>query len=290
MDKPTDTLTRTRLLYLAYLAVIAFLFHATLAGLMVLARGSDLYSHMFLVPFITLYLLRTDRAKAPADPRPSRAEGTLFLAVAALAAAATRCGATGLDVQDALAMNAFAFVTAVLGGYVFFFGGERFRCFLFPMLFLYFLVPMPLAVEHAVTVFFQQWSGLAADVLLRLTGTPVYREGMILQLPGLAIEVAEECSGIRSSVVLFMTSLLAAHMFLRSPWRKGILVISIIPIAILRNAARITTLALMTIHVNPEMIHGELHRRGGTPFFVLSLVPLFIILWLLRRAERSAAT
>jgi exosortase/archaeosortase family protein len=113
---------------------------------------------------------------------------------------------------------------------------------------------------------------------------------MILQLPGLSIEVAEECSGIRSSVVLFITSLLAAHLFLKSPWRKAVLVATVVPIAILRNAARITTLSLMTIHVNPEMIHGALHREGGTPFFVLSLVPLFIILWLLRRAERKSVS
>ncbi|MFH0908748.1 MAG: exosortase/archaeosortase family protein [bacterium] len=284
-----SSLARTRVLFLGYLVLVVALFHRTIAELIALVRGSDLYSHMALVPLISLYLLRTERAKAPmADARQGRGTGLALLLVATLAWGASACAGDALYPVDRTALNAFAFVTSILAGYAGFLGIKRVRCFLFPLLFLYFLVPMPVAVEHAVNVFFQHWSGLATDALLRLTGTPVYRVGMILQLPGLSIEVAEECSGIRSSVVLFMTSLLAAHMFLKSPWRKAVLVASVVPIAILRNAARITTISLMTIHVNPDMIHGPLHRQGGTPFFVLSLVPLFIILWLLRRAERKS--
>jgi len=287
MDLEPRTTARARGLFLGYLVLAAALFHRTIAELIALSRGDDHYSHMVLVPLICLYLMRTDRVTAPAGAKRGWGQGCVLLLIAALAAAGTRLFGASLQARDATALNAFAFVTALLAGYSLCFGPARLRCFLFPLLFLYFLVPMPLAVEQAVTTFFQHWSGLATDALLQLTGTPVYRTGMVLQLPGLSIEVAEECSGIRSSFVLFMTSLLAAHMFLKSPWRKAVLVASFVPIAILRNATRITTISLMTIHVNPDMIYGPLHRQGGTPFFVLSLVPLFIILWLLRRSERK---
>src|SRR5207244_4861510 len=97
--------------------------------------------------------------------------------------------------------------------------------------------------------------------------------------------IAPECSGIRSSWMLFITSLLAAHLFLKKPWRRSVLVAAVIPLGILRNGFRILVIGLLCVHVGPEMIHSALHRRGGPLFFALSLVPLFLLLWWLRRSE-----
>jgi exosortase/archaeosortase family protein len=102
-------------------------------------------------------------------------------------------------------------------------------------------------------------------------------------LPGVDIEVAEQCSGIHSGLSLFIVGLLAEHALLRDRWKKACFVLCIFPIAIFKNAVRIVTIAWLGIHVNPAFFHGPLHRQGGLPFSLLSLAMMAILIWLLRR-------
>jgi exosortase/archaeosortase family protein len=97
--------------------------------------------------------------------------------------------------------------------------------------------------------------------------------------------VAQECSGIRASWVLFITSVVAAYLLLRSPWRRVALLVAVIPLAMLRNGFRILVIGLLCVHVGPHMIHSVIHQNGGPLFFALSLVPLFLLLWWLRKGE-----
>src|ERR1051325_5116946 len=90
----------------------------------------------------------------------------------------------------------------------------------FPASFLVLMVPFPSALTNWIEMFFQHTSADAASFLFNLTGMPVFREGLVFHLPGIAIEVAKECSGTHSTLVLFITSLLAGHLFLRSRWKK----------------------------------------------------------------------
>src|SRR5207248_3053094 len=131
-------------------------------------------------------------------------------------------------------------------------------------------------------------SAEAANFFFHLSGTPVLRDGTIFQLPGMVIEVAQECSGIRSSLVLFITGILASHLLLTSPWRRAVLVAVVIPLGILRNGFRILVISLLCVHVGPHMIHHPIHHRGGPVFFALSLIPLFLLLWWLRRGDVAA--
>ena len=103
-----------------------------------------------------------------------------------------------------------------------------------------------------------------------------FAAGLIFQLPNITIEVAQECSGIRSSWVLLMTSILAANLFLKTSWRRFALVAFVIPLAILRNGFRILVIGLLCVNIGPQMIHSVIHRRGGPLFFALSLIPLFL--------------
>jgi exosortase/archaeosortase family protein len=89
-------------------------------------------------------------------------------------------------------------------------------------------------------------------------------------------------------LVLFITSLLASYLFLRSPWRRAVLVAAIIPLGLLRNGVRILTISLLCVHIGPQMINSVIHRRGGPFFFAASLVPLFLLLWWLGRGEVRA--
>jgi exosortase/archaeosortase family protein len=87
--------------------------------------------------------------------------------------------------------------------------------------------------------------------------------------------------------VLFITSLLASHIFLKTRWRRIVLVAFVIPLGILRNGFRILVIGLLCVHVGPHMVNSVIHHRGGPLFFALSLIPLFLLLvWLRRREQR----
>src|SRR5258708_19200216 len=157
----------------------------------------------------------------------------------------------------------------------------------FAITFLVFMVPLP---DGAVS-WLETASVLAsADVaawFFKLTGTPLLRDGTVFALPGIVLTVAQECSGIHSSWVLFITSLLASYLFLESSWRRIILIAFVIPLGIVRNGFRILVIGLLCVHVGPHMIDSVIHRRGGPFFFLLSLVPLIVFMaWLCRQEQR----
>ena len=109
-------------------------------------------------------------------------------------------------------------------------------------------------------------------------------------MPGVTIEIAKECSGIRSSVALVITSLLAGHLFLRSSWKKAVLTLTTVPLLIVKNGIRIVTLSLLSIYVDPGFLTGGLHRDGGILFFFLALALLTPVLWLLQKSEPTGNT
>jgi exosortase len=156
---------------------------------------------------------------------------------------------------------------------------------MFPLFFLAFMIPLPEAAVDFLENASKEASAEVANWLFLISGTPVLRAGAVFQLPGITIEVAKECSGIRSSLVLVITSLLAANMFLHTTWRRALLVCAVIPLGLLRNGLRILVISLLCVHIGPQMINSVIHRRGGPVFFVASLVPLFVMLWWLRRGD-----
>jgi exosortase C (VPDSG-CTERM-specific) len=150
------------------------------------------------------------------------------------------------------------------------------------------MVPFPTVVHNWLESFLQRGSAMTAYALFEISGTPVFYNNLDLQLPGFALQVAPVCSGIHSSLVLFLTSLIAGHLFLRSPWNRGILALAVLPLGLLRNGFRIFVIGQLCVHVGPEMIHSVLHRDSGPVFFVLSMVPFFLVLILLRRSEQKS--
>jgi exosortase len=170
--------------------------------------------------------------------------------------------------------------------FVFFYGLYALWMARSAMLFLFLLIPIPDVLAEPIVRFLQERSADFALWLFRICTVPVFREGLVLQIPTLDLVVAEQCSGIRSSWVLFITSLLASHLFLRSPWRRLVLVAFVIPLGVLRNGFRILVIGLLCVHVGPHMIDSVIHHRGGPFFFTLSLVPLFLLSWWLRRQEQ----
>jgi len=148
------------------------------------------------------------------------------------------------------------------------------------------MVPLPDVAVNWLENASANASAEVAALYFNVLGTPLVRHGTVFELPGIVLRVAQECSGIHSSWVLFITSLLASHLFLKTWWRRTALVAFVIPLGILRNGFRILVIGLLCANVGPHMIDSSIHRRGGPLFFALSLVPLFLLLWWLRKRER----
>jgi exosortase C (VPDSG-CTERM-specific) len=280
--------SRLRLLMFAgFTLLLTAFFFSPLRSLVVHALHNDLDSHTILVPIISAYLLYIRRAQLPntysCSPKlaiPPFVGGIALL----LIPLAWRSYAT-LSNGDSLTFTTLSFVCFLVAGGFVFLGKDWMRVAAFPAAFLVFMVPLP---EGAVS-WLENASKLAsaesASFLFRLTGMPVLRDGTIFQLPGIVIEVAEECSGIRSSWILLIASVLSAYLFLGRFSNRLILVSAAIPLGILRNGFRIVVIGLLCVHYGPHMIHSPIHRRGGPLFFAISLIPLFLLLFLLRRKE-----
>lgn len=270
-----------------WIATATVAFAQPLFRLMVHASEQSLHSYIPLVPLVAAYLLFTSRSALPTAGRASIPGAVLTLG-AGLAALAARIALGGsLTVNDGLALMAVAYVATVVAGGFLFVGARWMRAAAFPVAFLLFIVPLP----DAAVIWLEDLLVLAsADVsawMIRVTGTPLLRDGTIFTLPTIVLEVARECSGIRSTWVLFITSLVASQMFLKSPWRRLVLVAFVIPLGVIRNGFRILTIALLCVQIGPHMVDSVIHHRGGPIFFALSLVPLFLLLSWLRRGERS---
>ena len=276
--------------WLGWVALLTLLFIQPLIRLMVYAAQRDLHSHIVLVPVIAAYLLYSQRQSLPAPGRRSIG-GTALLGVIGLVALALAVAWSGsLSLNDYLGLMALAYVSFVAAGGFLFLGAKWMAAAAFPIAFLIFMIPLPDPAVYWLETGSMLASAEAAAMYFNIAGTPLVRHGTVFELPGIVLEVGQECSGIRSSWVLFITSALASHLFLKSPWRRLVLVAFVIPLGILRNGFRILVIGLLCVHVGPHMIDSIIHRQGGPFFFALSLMPLFLLLWWLRRGERRTAS
>jgi len=280
--------SRHLLAFLLFTAGLIGAFAGLLTLLALHAAGSELHSHILLIPFVTAYLIYIRRKQLPNEYDSSSFWGTVALLLGVTALVAARApGIWGhpLSQNDYLALRTLSFICLLAAGGFFFLGRQWMRAAAFPFAFLIFMVPMPDAMTDALETASKLASTEAANLFFNMTGTPVLRTGTIFQLPTITIQVAQECSGIRSSWVLFITSVLAANLFLNSTWRRAVLVCFVVPLGIIRNGFRVWVIGVLCIYIGPQMIHSIIHRRGGPLFFALSLIPLFCLLWWLRRGE-----
>ena len=236
--------------FLAFVVLLAVAFAHPLISLTKYAIGTDIHSHIVLIPFISAYLIYIRRKELLTDYVFSPGWMSILLAagLAALLAAASLIKINPpLSHNDYLSLIAFSFVCLISAGGFLFMGRKWMAAAAFPFAFLIFMVPLPDGVVDWLETASKLASAEAAALFFSITGTPVLRDGTVFQLPGIVIVVAQECSGIRSSWVLFITSLLASYLFLKSPWRRAVLVSLVIPLAILRNGFRILVIGLLCV-------------------------------------------
>ena len=250
---------------------------------------SQHYSHISLIPILCLYLLYSRRAAIFASTGWSPFLGTILMVAGVAVSSGTKGPAS--DTLAGLSPTIFSFVVLAWGAFLLCYGFPAFRTAFFGLGLMVFMVPFPSVMLNAIVGFLQRSSADTVEVLFSTFGIPVVREGFIFTLSDFTILIAEECSGIRSFLALVITSLVAGHWFLTSWWARVLLVTVVVPLAIIKNAFRIVGLTLLANYVDPTYLtDSALHRSGGIPLFLLSLIVLSGVVWLLRRWECRPAS
>ncbi len=236
------------------------------------------FSHGFLIPFFVAFLVWEKREVYRRTPvRPSWSG--LLLVVLGLFVLVT--GIFGAD----LFLSRFSFVLLAAGLVWTLAGREMLSESVFPLFVLLLAIPLPVLIFNKITFPLQLLASQFASFLLPFAGVPVLRDGNIIQLPAMQLEVAEACSGIRSLLSLFTLSVIYGYFIERSWKRRALLAFASIPIAVAANVARIFGTGLCVQYWNPDKAQGFFHEFSGWLMFLVSLA----LLYLVHRAIDSAA-
>ncbi|HTZ33127.1 MAG TPA: exosortase/archaeosortase family protein [Methylomirabilota bacterium] len=276
-------LRRAWIFFSVWLLVCAALFARPLTQLLQFATQNDDASHILLVPVISAWLLFLKRDYLTAANPLDRGAAWL-VALAAIAAAAARTDWAG-EQNIRLTLYATAFLSLAVSGFVAIFGRQSTRPSSFALLFLIFAIPLPSKLVDRIVVQLQAGSAAVAGIIFDICQVPALREGFVFRMPRISIEVAAECSGIRSSMALLILAVLVAHFSFRPFWKKALFVAAGLLVMIVKNGARIATLTILANYVDPDFLYGRLHRQGGVVFFLLGCALLLPVYWMLRRNE-----
>jgi exosortase len=252
-----------------------------------LAMHDGEYTHLLLILPVATALILLDWRSLESWLAPGLRAGLVLLCLSLLVAAFTRWR-VDLPPDERLTGNMLALVTWVVGSFVLCFGTRVSRSVLFPLGFLFLSVPLPRFLVDDIVTGLQQGSAFAAHCMFSVARVPVTQDGILLTIPGLTVEVAKECSSIRSSSMLLVTTMLLAQLFLRTPWRKWLVIVLAIPLSLFKNGLRIFTIAMLATRVDESYLTGRLHHQGGVVFFAIGLGGIFLVLWILHRGERGS--
>jgi exosortase len=285
-EKIKEHLNTRNIIFLLFTAVAMIVAYTPIRALYS-SNKSEYYSHIALIPLVSIYLIYIKRKEIFAQVNYLFVVGipVLLLGIA-LFLGGILWGAP-LDKNNYASLIAFSIFIFINGAFILLYGISAYRTALFPLLFLIFIVPIPTALMDNIIYFLQVGSTEFTNLLFLASGTPYIRDGFVFHLPNVSVEVAEQCSGIRSSMAIFIVAILAGYMFLKSYWKIIFLVICAVLIAMLKNGIRILTLSLLGNYVDPRILSSSLHKEGGTPFFILGLLLLAPILFFLRRSEKK---
>ena len=279
------SLTMRNWLVLVLLLVTIAVFWEPLSALYSLTREQSHYSHLLLVPLVSLYVFYLNRKVILSSGEWSPLLGLFLVGLGVIGY--WEAGRAN-NAVDYLPFTTMAFVVVTCGIFLLCYGPSTCRTFSFGLLFLLCMVPFPAALLHAIIVFMQRSAAEVTNMVFSLLGVPLIRDDIVFGLSNITIRVDEGCSAIRSALSLIITSIIAGHFSLRSLWAKFGIVVLMVPVAIIDNALRIVGLSLLANHVDKSFLtDGRLHDGGGYVMFALSITILLVLLSLLRRLEKQ---
>jgi exosortase len=239
------------------------------------------YSHGFLVPVLSAYLVWQRRDKLRLIPRQSAPVWGLVIVLCSLGL--LFLGSLGAE----LFLTRISMLGTICGLIVYFAGGRLLRGMAFPVAFLLFAIPFPVLIYNEI-VFPLQFvaSRFATKTLELLNLFPVMREGNVLVLPHMTLEVVEACSGIRSLMSLLALAAGFGYLTERSVPVRWLLFVAMVPLAIISNGTRVMITAIMANYIGPKAAEGFMHEFSGWVIFVVATI-LFLAFYSLTRLVRK---
>src|SRR3989339_265992 len=271
-DEPMNLSIKKQTLFQIFILTAAFLFVYQKAILKLISDWSTdpNFSHGFLIPFVALYMIWYKKNElAEVSFKPSLA-GIIVIIGGMLIHVAGNLGSE-------LFLMRFSMIITLSGIIIYFCGFEIFKRILVPIAYLIMMIPIPAILWNQVAFPLQLFSAQISALAINLLNIPVFREGNILHLANTSLEVVDACSGIRS-----LTSLLAltgAFAFLAplSTFKKWVLFLSAVPIAVAVNVIRLTITGAMAAWIGPETAHGFLHDMSGLIIFGAALILVYLV-------------
>lgn len=228
------------------------------------------FSHGFFVPLFSAFVIWQERSRlARLSVRPSWA-GLLPLGFGLSVLIVGQMGAE-------LFLSRISLLVVLAGLIVLFLGWSFFRALLFPWAFLLLMIPIPAIVFNQVTFPLQLLASKVASTALPWMGVPVLREGNVINLPAMALEVADACSGIRSLMSLATLAIIYGYLMERKIVVRVLLALSSVPIAVAANSLRVVGTGLLVQYWDPDKAQGFFHEFQGWLMFVSSLFLLFVL-------------
>jgi exosortase len=252
-----------------FLGLLILCYAPVLEALIQQWNNDEDMGHGFFVPAIAVYIAWTKRDELLGRPIKPNYWGLALVLWAAL-----QLTVATLGVELFLARTAFIF--AVAGTVLFLGGTHALRVLAFPILLLFFMVPIPAVIYNKITFPLQMFASIVAEKTLSLINIPVLRDGNVLHLPSQSLSVVEACSGIRSLLSLSFLSVVYAYFFDKRVWMRWALLIATVPIAILANSGRVTFTGIVS-EIDPELAHGMAHSASGWVIFMIALVMLVVV-------------
>ena len=263
------------------LALVAWLYIPVLASLSRQWWSDPNFSHGFFVPLFSLFLLWQNWSKIALVPQKPSVWG---LPVIVFSLCMLILGTLGAEVFLART----SLIVLIAGIVIFCLGWQMLRAVLFPLAFLVLMVPIPAIILNQVTFPLQILASKLAAWALPLLGVPVLREGNVINLPALPLEVAEACSGIRSLLSLATLSIMYGYLMERRVLIRVLVAVASVPIAVAANGFRIVGTGLLVQYWDPDKAEGFFHLFSGWLIFVSSLLMLFVLHQVLKLAFRRS--
>ena len=258
------------------MTALSYLYADSLRFLMQTWLEDDNYSHGPFIPLISLYLIWLRRTQLQTIERHGSWWGLPIVAAGLFVYVVGEFAAMHSIVQFSLWIVIVGLLACVIGL-------PGIRLLAFPLLYLLAAVPLPTFLQGELSNRLQLWSSALGIGCLQLIGVMAYREGNVIDLGPIQLQVVEACSGIRYLYPLMALTLLCAYLYRESFWKRALLVLSSIPISILLNGFRIGAIGLLVETYGGSAAEGFGHFFEGWVFFVASLGLLCAEMWVLAR-------
>jgi len=232
--------------------------------------SNDYYSHGPLIPLVAGFFgwrALARQARAGEDVALLLAgAGVLFYLIALF--------------QQAYHLAALAMMVTVAGAVAAYWGWAGLKKVLFPLAWLIFMIPFPFVEASSLPL--SLFTGQIATRLMQLAGLDVRVQGAAVSLPGARLVVGAQCSGVRSIITLLALAAIFTYIVQGSWWRKALLFLAIIPIAIIGNIFRVSSLLLVANQWGAQAGFTYYHDYSGFVFFALAFSLMLLMARFLR--------